>query len=109
MAGIRVTLQNEAYTSQTCPNLKCGHKHKPKGRVFKCPQCGLRAHRDVVGAANILSKYLRGFIGGICPQDVRFVQPFKIERKKYRELRSRSAQDTGHVGLPRRVAVSLAV
>jgi len=84
MAGITVLLQNEAYTSQTCPNLECGHQHKPKGRDFKCPKCGLRAHRDVVGAANILSKYLYGLIGGICPQDVRFVQPFKIEREKYR-------------------------
>jgi putative transposase len=108
MAGIEVVLEGEAYTSQTCPDLECGHRHKAKGRNFKCPQCGLEAHRDVVGAANILSKYLHGLIGGICPQDVRFVQPYKIERKKYRELRSRSAQDTGHVGMPRRVAVSLA-
>jgi len=108
LAGIEVVLENEAYTSQTCPDPECGHRHKAKGRSFKCPKCGLQAHRDVVGAANILSKYLHGLIGGICPQDVRFIQPYKIERKKYRELRSRSAQDTGHVGMPRRVAVSLA-
>jgi len=109
MAGIKVVLQNEDYTSQTCPDPECGHRHKARGRNFKCPQCGLEAHRDVVGAANLLSKHLHGQLGGICPQDVRFVQPYKIERKKYRELRSRSAQDTGHVGMPRRVAESLAL
>ena len=108
-AGIAVVLENEAYTSQTCPNQACGYRHKARGRRFQCPQCGLEAHRDVVGAANILSRYLHGQLGGIHPQDVRFVQPYKIERAKYRELRSRSAQGTGHVGRSRRVAVSLAL
>ena len=73
MAGIEVVLENtstsealnEAYTSQTCPDPECGHRHKAKGRNFKCPKCGLQAHRDVVGAANILSKYLHGQLGGI--------------------------------------------
>ncbi len=89
MAGIEVVLQDEAYTSQTCP--QCGSRHKPKGRAYHCPQCGFEGHRDVVGAAGILSKHLNGSVGGIYPQDIRFVQPFKIERKKkYREPRSRS-------------------
>lgn len=54
--GMACELQEESYTSQTCP--ACGHRHKPKGRVFKCPSCGLVCHRDVVGATNIRAKYL---------------------------------------------------
>jgi len=53
--GIAVKLENEAYTSQTCPH--CGHRHKPKGRLYGCPACGFQAHRDVVGQVNILSRY----------------------------------------------------
>lgn len=47
---------NEAYTSQTCAG--CGNRHKPKGRVYTCPTCGSIVHRDVQGAANILSRVL---------------------------------------------------
>lgn len=54
--GMVCKLQEESYTSQTCP--ACGHRHKPKGRVFKCPSCNLTCHRDVVGGSNIRSKYL---------------------------------------------------
>ncbi len=46
---------SEAYTSQTCPS--CRQRHKPKGRIFACPNCGGVFHRDVVGAANIASRY----------------------------------------------------
>ncbi|WP_308202012.1 zinc ribbon domain-containing protein, partial [Salinibacter ruber] len=49
---------SEAYTSQTCPN--CKHKHKPPGRDFNCPQCSFEAHRDVVGARNILNERYPG-------------------------------------------------
>lgn len=47
---------DEAYTSQTCAC--CGNRHKPKGRVYTCPTCGSIVHRDVQGAANILSRFL---------------------------------------------------
>jgi putative transposase len=54
-AGITVVLIDERGTSSTCP--RCNrHKIKPKGRVFACPACGLLAHRDLVGAANIAAK-----------------------------------------------------
>lgn len=49
---------DEAYTSQTC--VCCGNRHKPKGRVYTCPACGSVVHRDVQGAANILSRFLYG-------------------------------------------------
>jgi putative transposase len=55
-AGITVVDNvNEAYTSQTCAS--CGNRHKPTGRIYSCPACGVVVHRDVQGAANILSRF----------------------------------------------------
>lgn len=54
--GMRVVLQDEAYTSQECP--QCGSRHKPRGRMYACPACGFRFHRDGVGSINIRRKYL---------------------------------------------------
>jgi len=53
--GLNFRLQNEAYSSQTCP--ACGKKKHPKGREYRC-KCGFHGHRDVVGAFNILKMYL---------------------------------------------------
>ena len=53
-AGVTVKLINEEYTSQTCP--KCGNRHKPGNRNYKCSDCGFRYHRDGVGAVNIRQK-----------------------------------------------------
>lgn len=49
----------EPDTSRTCPKCLC-QKHKCSGRVFECDECGFKAHRDVVGATNILSLGLHG-------------------------------------------------
>src|SRR5216683_2788260 len=63
--GMRTVLQEESYTSKTCP--ACGHRRKssPDGRVFTCTnkKCKWRGHRDVVGAWGIRAKY-RGEFGG---------------------------------------------
>jgi putative transposase len=63
--GMRVALQEESYTTRTCP--VCGHRRKssPRGRVFGCTNktCKWQGHRDAVGAANIRAKY-RGEFGG---------------------------------------------
>ena len=63
--GMRVVIQEESYTSRTCP--ACGHRRKssPAGRVFACTNltCRWQGHRDGVGAANIRAKY-RGEFGG---------------------------------------------
>ncbi len=45
---------DESYTSQTC--VYCGRKRKPKGRIYSC-ECGQTYHRDIGGAANILSRF----------------------------------------------------
>jgi IS605 OrfB family transposase len=55
LAGIRVMEVDERGTSSTCPLCR-KRVPKPKGRAFACPHCGLRAHRDLVGAANIAAQ-----------------------------------------------------
>jgi putative transposase len=77
---------NEAYTSQTC--VGCGNRHKPKGRFYKCPACGAVVHRDVQGAANLLSRHLYGEL-----EKVSVIQP------KYRHPVLRGKRSAaGHAG-----------
>jgi putative transposase len=61
-------LQDEAYTSQTCP--VCGEKNKPTNRCYRCKRCGLLAHRDAVGSWNIRAKYLGIHLWGDFPVNV---------------------------------------
>ncbi|MED1785898.1 transposase, partial [Brevibacillus fortis] len=51
LAGIQVVEVNPAYTSQSCP--ACREKNKAKDRMYEC-SCGFHAHRDRVGAINIM-------------------------------------------------------
>lgn len=51
LVGIRVVEVNPAYTSQSCP--ACGEKNKARDRRYEC-SCGFNAHRDRVGAINIM-------------------------------------------------------
>lgn len=55
--GIRVTKIDEAYTTRTCPGCGKIKSAKVSGRIFQCSHCGLRGHRDAVGAWNILVKW----------------------------------------------------
>jgi putative transposase len=85
--GIGVELEDEAYTSQTCPC--CSHRHKPKGRRYRCPACGFQAHRDVVGQVNILSVFRHGEPGKIpAPSVVKYRIPHNLRVM-------RRCQDTG--------------
>lgn len=52
LAGIKVEYVNPKHTSQKCP--KCGEINKANDRKYKCG-CGYKAHRDRVGAINIIS------------------------------------------------------
>ena len=57
--GMEVVLQEESFTSRTCP--QCGRvRSKVQGRVFRCAnkRCRFVFHRDGVGAINIRRKYL---------------------------------------------------
>lgn len=90
--GIATTLQEESYTSQTCPN--CGERHKPHGRIYKCSGCGWRGHRDgQVGAPNILSKHTTGECGRVLiPNPPKYRHPFLTGK--------RSCADTRLLGKP---------
>lgn len=59
--GMQVVLQEESYTSKTCP--ACGYRRKSsvQGRNFSCGKCSFRFHRDGVGAMNIRYKYREEF------------------------------------------------
>ncbi len=89
-AGIAAILVNEAYTSQTCPC--CGERHKPKGRVYRCPACGFVSHRDAVGAANIRSVRLVGKPGQSLTGEIKYRHPFMTGK--------RSRLDTAQVARP---------
>jgi putative transposase len=64
----------EHHTSQTC--VACGHRHKPKGRVFQCPVCGFVFPRDGVGYANLLSRVLYGELAQVRPIRTKYRKPF---------------------------------
>ena len=88
-AGITVVLVDEAYTTQECPN--CHKRHKPRGRNYLCPVCGFVSHRDAVGSANILSRFLYSELGHVSPPVViKYRHPFDATGK-------RSPVDTGQV------------
>jgi putative transposase len=74
--SIAVALINEAYTSKTCP--RCGQRNKPKGRHYRCSQCGYVGHRDNVGSTNILSKQQTGKLAQMCPcAEIKYRHPFR--------------------------------
>jgi len=52
LAGIKIEYVNPKHTSQKCP--KCGELNKANDRKYACG-CGYKAHRDRVGAINIIS------------------------------------------------------
>ena len=53
-AGVPVVFVNPAYTSQTCPECGCVHKHNRQSQSqFCCVSCGHAAHADTIAARNI--------------------------------------------------------
>jgi putative transposase len=85
-------LQDEHYSSQTCPH--CGHRHKPRGRLYTCPACRFQSHRDVVGQINILSAYVHGAPG-------KLPVPVRLKHRIPHNLRvMRRGRDTGQAQQP---------
>ncbi len=90
-AGITVAIENERYNTQACPNPTCGPKYKPKGRVYQCPACGFVGHRDLVGAANILSIHLFDELARVPIVEPKYRFAYRISRYE------RSPADTRRV------------
>lgn len=82
---------NESYTSQTC--VYCGRKRKPKGRIYSC-ECGRTYHRDVGGAANILSRFCYGKLSKVEAPNPFFFRPHS---KVSQSVALRSLLGTEHV------------
>jgi putative transposase len=85
--GMKVELQEESYTSQTCP--ACGGLQKPNGRAYRC-RCGFSYHRDGVGSWNIRAKHLGSFgspVVGVMapPTGLRFRPHTRVARSRLRE------------------------
>jgi putative transposase len=108
-AGMAVVLVDEAYSSQTCPNPTCNHRHKPTGRIYCCPVCGLRAHRDAVGTVNLLSRYLYGMVGQIRPPpETKHRRPAACGKRSMRSpLDTGQVARIGSIGCPEREAARL--
>lgn len=51
LAGMACFTGEERGTSSRCPS--CRRRHKPEGRLWRCPRCEFTGHRDVVGAVNM--------------------------------------------------------
>jgi putative transposase len=101
--GITVELVDERNTSKTCP--ACGHQYKPRGRVYRCPTCGLVAHRDVVGSVNILSRKVHGEVGRILPPPL---PATKYRHPAWQGKRSRlDTAELARVGTSQREAAGL--
>lgn len=65
--GMTVAPTPEHCTSSTCPI--CGTITKTNTRTFSCSNCKFTMHRDLLGAHNILKKYLGEIpvVGGMAP------------------------------------------
>lgn len=87
--GMVVALQEERYTSQTCPC--CGKRSKPCGRVYRCTRCEFTFHRDAVGAINIRAKYQGTFGNSLVvglmahPTGMQFAPHIRVARGQLRE------------------------
>lgn len=75
---------DERGTSSRCP--VCGHRHKPKGRNWRCKACGFEGHRDIVGAVN-MHQIAYGQVVPF-PKRITYLRPGSLRRS--------SSPGTGH-------------
>jgi putative transposase len=99
--GMTVVLQEESYTSKTCP--ACGKRRKSsvQGRNFVCAKCGFRFHRDGVGAMNIRYKDREEFgiphvVAEMAPATgIRFLPHASVARREKEYLRENVCSGNG--------------
>lgn len=70
---------NPAYTSKTCSSCGFVNTKLKDERIFVCPSCKTRAHRDSNASKNILSLGLKSLGLGISPQTIND-KPFELAR-----------------------------
>lgn len=70
---------NPQYTSMTCSHCDFIHFKLGDKRIFKCPRCNTKIHRDYNAAINILSLGLASLGLGISLQTIN-VKPFELVR-----------------------------
>jgi putative transposase len=98
MVGMDTVLQNERYTTKTCPC--CGKRNSCKGRVYRCTDCRWTGSRDgQVGAPNILSNYLYGELARVQVTNLKYRHPYLTGK--------RSRPDTAHVACVKQEAAGL--
>jgi IS605 OrfB family transposase len=98
--GIIVRLVDERGTSSICPGCR-RRVAKPSGRRFHCHGCGLKRHRDLVGAANIAAKAGGGPTSAGVPTLVEHrragIVPARRDRRRHlHDQRRRSCLASGH-------------
>jgi IS605 OrfB family transposase len=104
IAGVIVRLVDERGTSSTCP--ACQRRvPKPKGRQFRCSDCGLQGHRDLVGAHNIAAKAGGGQLSVDLPTLIEHrragIVPARRDRRRHQhDDRRRSCLASGHPDEP---------
>lgn len=97
--GIASFTGSERGTSSRCP--LCGHKHKPKGRWWRCTACGFQGHRDLVGGVNMHADNFEKLTEFPSLKDVTYLRPGSISMEQaagmnIRRPGSSSRPDTGH-------------
>ena len=70
---------NPQYTSMTCSHCDFIHFKLGDKRIFNCPRCNTKIHRDYNAAINILSLGLASLGLGISLQTIN-VKPFELVR-----------------------------
>lgn len=79
----------ERGTSSQCP--VCEHRHKPKGRNWKCQKCGFTGHRDLVGSVNM---HPIGFGVKIqFPKKIAYLRPGKLRSSSSAGTRRRCLRE----------------
>ena len=97
--GIACFTGSERGTSSRCP--QCGHRHKPKGRVWHCKACGFAGHRDLVGSVNMHEDNFEKLVTFPSLRETTYLRPGAVGLAragglKNREHGSSSRPDTGH-------------
>jgi putative transposase len=108
LAGMTCFTGDERGTSSRCPF--CRHRHKPKGRLWRCPACEFTGHRDVVGAVNMHTRIFDQQVTFPVLVTYRPAGPERAARginNRHRASEALARRSSPDTGLPERVVVSV--